>query len=103
MRAHQVCFHPELPLIVTGSEDGTVKLWHATTYRLETTLDYRMERVWSVGYIKVQQCRTHTAAYAQRVVCRHGWITHVRELRAAPAAPSHRLQQCPHVSWLASV
>lgn len=23
-----VCFHPELPLILTGSEDGTVKLWH---------------------------------------------------------------------------
>eukprot|EP00887_Chlorella_sp_A99_P008053 scaffold12.g8053.t1 len=28
-----VCFHPELPLILTGSEDGTVKLWHSTTYR----------------------------------------------------------------------
>ncbi len=26
-----VCFHPELPLILTGSEDGTVKLWHSTT------------------------------------------------------------------------
>eukprot|EP00197_Chlamydomonas_leiostraca_P003888 CAMPEP_0202868228 /NCGR_PEP_ID=MMETSP1391-20130828/10511_1 /ASSEMBLY_ACC=CAM_ASM_000867 /TAXON_ID=1034604 /ORGANISM="Chlamydomonas leiostraca, Strain SAG 11-49" /LENGTH=917 /DNA_ID=CAMNT_0049548365 /DNA_START=115 /DNA_END=2865 /DNA_ORIENTATION=- len=47
-----VCFHPELPLIVTGSEDGTVKLWHATTYRLENTLDYRMERVWGIGYQK---------------------------------------------------
>ena len=23
-----VAFHPELPLIMTGSEDGTVKLWH---------------------------------------------------------------------------
>jgi coatomer subunit beta' len=21
-------FHPELPLILTGSEDGTVKMWH---------------------------------------------------------------------------
>ena len=47
-----VCFHPELPLIISGSEDGTVKLWHATTYRLENTLDYRMERVWSLGYVK---------------------------------------------------
>ncbi|KAJ9505015.1 hypothetical protein QJQ45_029931, partial [Haematococcus lacustris] len=47
-----VCFHPELPLIVTGSEDGTIKLWHATTYRLENTLDYRMERVWGIGYLK---------------------------------------------------
>lgn len=30
-----VAFHPELPLIVTGSEDGAARLWHATTYRLE--------------------------------------------------------------------
>ncbi len=37
---------------VQGSEDGTVKLWHSTTYRLENTLDYRMERVWSLGYSK---------------------------------------------------
>jgi WD40 repeat protein len=28
-----VCFHPELPIIITGSEDGTVRLWHSTTYR----------------------------------------------------------------------
>ncbi|GAB4823453.1 hypothetical protein N2152v2_010499 [Parachlorella kessleri] len=47
-----VCFHPELPLILTGSEDGTVKLWHSTTYRLENTLNYGMERVWAVAYLK---------------------------------------------------
>nr|GEX61362.1 coatomer subunit beta'-1-like isoform X1 [Tanacetum cinerariifolium] len=28
-----VCFHPELPIILTGSEDGTLRIWHATTYR----------------------------------------------------------------------
>jgi coatomer subunit beta' len=28
-----VCFHPELPIIITGSEDGTVRMWHSTTYR----------------------------------------------------------------------
>ena len=28
-----VSFHPELPIILTGSEDGTVKIWHANTYR----------------------------------------------------------------------
>ncbi|KAG2452965.1 hypothetical protein HYH02_002302 [Chlamydomonas schloesseri] len=49
-------FHPELPIIVTGSEDGTVKIWHSTTYRLENTLDYRMERVWSLGYAKGSNC-----------------------------------------------
>lgn len=47
-----VCFHPELPIIVTGSEDGTVRIWHANTYRLENTLNYGMERVWTLGAIK---------------------------------------------------
>ncbi|KAF3511001.1 hypothetical protein F2Q69_00003543 [Brassica cretica] len=63
-----VCFHPELPIILTGSEDGTVRIWHATTYRcfylkpfcnnadafegLENTLNYALERVWAIGYIK---------------------------------------------------
>ena len=47
-----VCFHPELPIIITGSEDGTVKIWHNTTYRMENTLSYGMERVWAVGYVR---------------------------------------------------
>jgi coatomer subunit beta' len=47
-----VCFHPELPIIITGSEDGTVRIWHATTYRLENTLNYGLERVWAIGYLK---------------------------------------------------
>ena len=35
------------PIILTGSEDGTVRIWHATTYRLENTLNYSMARLWS--------------------------------------------------------
>ncbi|MCO5565035.1 hypothetical protein L7F22_018705 [Adiantum nelumboides] len=46
------CFHPALPLIISGSEDGTVKLWHSNTYRLESTLDYGLERAWCVAYRK---------------------------------------------------
>ena len=46
------CFHPRLPLIVSASEDGTVRLWHSTTYRPETTLNYGMERVWSLAPTK---------------------------------------------------
>lgn len=46
------CFHPELPVILTGSEDGTVRIWHANTYRLENTLNYGFERVWTIGYMK---------------------------------------------------
>lgn len=41
-----VCFHPELPICLSGSEDGTVRVWHAATYRLETTLNYGLERCW---------------------------------------------------------
>jgi len=43
-----VAFHPELPILLTGSEDGTVKVWHSNTYRLETTLNYGLERVWTI-------------------------------------------------------
>ncbi|XP_033107699.1 coatomer subunit beta'-like [Anneissia japonica] len=44
-----VSYHPELPIIMTGSEDGTVRIWHANTYRLETTLNYGLERVWTLA------------------------------------------------------
>ncbi len=47
-----VCFHPELPIIITGSEDGTVRIWHSNTYRLENTLNYGMERVWALSYLR---------------------------------------------------
>jgi len=45
-------FHPTLPIILTGSEDGTVRVWHAATYRLEATLNYLLERVWSIAVMK---------------------------------------------------
>ena len=45
-------FHPELPIILTGSEDGTVRVWHANTYRLENTLNYGLERVWQLSSLK---------------------------------------------------
>lgn len=47
-----VAFHPELPVILTGSEDGTVRVWHASTYRLENTLNYGLERVWTMSCLK---------------------------------------------------
>lgn len=43
-----VSFHPELPIILTGSEDCTVRVWHANTYRLENTLNYGLDRVWCI-------------------------------------------------------
>lgn len=43
-----VSFHPELPVVLTGSEDGTVRIWHANTHRLESSLNYGFERVWTI-------------------------------------------------------
>jgi WD40 repeat protein len=28
-----ICAHPEIPIIITASEDSTVKIWDAVTYR----------------------------------------------------------------------
>lgn len=47
-----VCFHPELPLIVTASEDGSVRIWNSNTFRSEKVLNYSMERVWSLAFLR---------------------------------------------------
>ncbi|KAG9509591.1 Coatomer subunit beta', partial [Fragariocoptes setiger] len=53
-----VIYHPELPIILTASEDGTVKVWHISTYRLKATYNYGMERAWTMACLK----RTNTVA-----------------------------------------
>ncbi|OAV92893.1 hypothetical protein PTTG_27470, partial [Puccinia triticina 1-1 BBBD Race 1] len=45
-------FHPTLPIIISDSENGTVKTWHSSTYQLENTLNYGLERAWCVTYSK---------------------------------------------------
>ncbi|KAI5721612.1 hypothetical protein M8J77_022922 [Diaphorina citri] len=47
-----VCFHPELPIVITGSEDGSVRVWHSGTHRLEISLTYGLERVWTISSLK---------------------------------------------------
>jgi len=37
---------------ISGSEDGTVKVWNSGTYRIENTLNYALERAWSVALRK---------------------------------------------------
>lgn len=44
-------FHPELPLIVSGSEDGTVRFWNSNTFKLEKSVNYGLERVWCVSVL----------------------------------------------------
>ncbi|EKM79756.1 hypothetical protein AGABI1DRAFT_127441 [Agaricus bisporus var. burnettii JB137-S8] len=45
-------FHPNLPIIISGSEDGTVKIWNSGTYRIEHTLSYALERAWCLSLRK---------------------------------------------------
>ncbi|KAF8871943.1 coatomer protein [Gymnopilus junonius] len=45
-------FHPNLPVIISGSEDGTVKIWNSGTYRVENTLSYALERAWCIALRK---------------------------------------------------
>lgn len=57
MEGHQdnissVQFHPDLPIIISTSEDNSVKLWNSMTFKLETTLDYNMDRAWCSGSLK---------------------------------------------------
>jgi coatomer subunit beta' len=47
-----VLYHPRLPLIISACEDGAVRMWHSTTYRAETTLNYGMERAWCLAALK---------------------------------------------------
>lgn len=47
-----VGFLPDRPLIISGCEDGTVRLWHSNTYRMEQTLNYGFDRCWSISYLK---------------------------------------------------
>jgi len=50
-RVSAVCSHPELPLLMTGSRDGTVCVWNSNTFRLERTLKFSL-KVHSLGCIK---------------------------------------------------
>ncbi|CAF4106707.1 unnamed protein product [Rotaria sp. Silwood2] len=47
-----VAFHPELPIILSGSEDETVKLWRSDTYCLESTLNFGLGRCWTISCLK---------------------------------------------------
>lgn len=44
-------FHPELPIIVSGSEDGTLRFWNANTFKLEKLINYLLERAWCVAIL----------------------------------------------------
>lgn len=41
-----------MPIIISTAEDGSIRFWHSQTYKLENTLNYNMERVWSIDISK---------------------------------------------------
>ena len=43
-----VRFHPRLPIFISGSEDGNVRICHSATYKVVHQIDYSMDRCWSV-------------------------------------------------------
>lgn len=38
--------------IVLLWDAGTVRVWHSSTYRLETALNYGLERVWALAHLR---------------------------------------------------
>ncbi|KAM0850648.1 hypothetical protein ACQ4PT_052936 [Festuca glaucescens] len=51
-RVSTVCSHPVLPLLMTGSWDGTVCVWNSNSFRLERTFKFGLGKVHAVGCIK---------------------------------------------------
>ncbi|CRG96603.1 beta subunit of coatomer complex, putative [Plasmodium gallinaceum] len=41
-------YHSNLPIIISSSEDCNVKIWNSSMFKLETTLNYNMDRCWSL-------------------------------------------------------
>lgn len=47
-----VQFHPELPIILSSSETGCVLIHNSNSFALENTLEYKLERAWSIAISK---------------------------------------------------
>ncbi|CAL1546378.1 unnamed protein product [Lymnaea stagnalis] len=71
-----VVFHASLPLILSAGCDGTLRMWHSSTYKLEKTLNFGLERVWMIA------CQKKTNALA--MACDDGSLA-IRIGRDEPA------------------
>ncbi|TVU26067.1 hypothetical protein EJB05_28596, partial [Eragrostis curvula] len=47
-----ICAHPDLPIFITGSSDGTVCLWNSFTFELEGKLNCSLGAVWTIACLK---------------------------------------------------
>jgi coatomer subunit beta' len=44
-----LCVHPQFPVIITGSEDESVRIWQAKDCNFEKKLEYNLGRIWGFG------------------------------------------------------
>nr|ACM17528.1 protein kinase domain containing protein-1 [Oryza australiensis] len=75
-----VCSHPDLQILLTGSNDETVRLWNATTFKLEGVLDFELGRVTAIVCLKG----------SKRVVIGHDAGLVITEIRPEKPGPSNR-------------
>ncbi|KAL5204968.1 hypothetical protein ABZP36_009839 [Zizania latifolia] len=76
-----VCSHPDLPVLLTGSNDETVRVWNSTTFKLESVLDFELGKVTAIACLKG----------SKRVVIGHDSGLVITEIRPKqlPAGPSN--------------
>ena len=44
-----IAFHPELPIIISGSEDYYCKFWNINTFKLEDSKMFGYDTVWDIA------------------------------------------------------
>lgn len=75
-----VCSHPDLPILLTGSNDETVRLWNSITFKLEGVLDFELGQVTAIICLKG----------SKRVVIGHDAGLVITEIRHEKPGPSNR-------------
>lgn len=72
-------FHPALPLLFAGSEDETVSVFNTQTWRLDQSMNFGLERIWSIACKKGSN---HVA-----IACDRGMVV----LRVGAEEPCHSM------------
>jgi coatomer subunit beta' len=44
-----LCFHPELPILISAAEDHTCKFWNVNVFKLEETKLFGYETIWDIS------------------------------------------------------
>ena len=46
-----MCFHPEIPIIISGGEDSAIHFWNSQTYHHIQTFPHSLNRVWAMSAV----------------------------------------------------